>query len=189
MNPDLVVLPSKASREKTVSPACQGIGGVRDLRGLRVPLGRRVSRALTSWDLPEKTEGPEGTEGPGYREYAETPENQARKEPPVEAYDRWVPSVPWVFRESRESPALLGVPEGTERTASLGPEATTAAPVRPESPESAATEERTADQDRKARQDTLEVWAHQEPRESPATREGPVFEASPAFLDQTALMG
>lgn len=189
VSPDLVVLPSKASQEKTVFPACPEIGGVRDLRGLRAPLGRRVSRASTSWDLLEKTEGPEETEGPGSREYAETQESQATKEPPVEACDRWVPSVPWAFRESKGSPALRDVQEGTARTASLGPEATTAAPVRPESPESAATEERTAGQDWKAHQDTLEIWAHQETRESPATREGPVSEAFPAFLDQTALMG
>lgn len=185
-NPGLVVSPSRGNREKTAFPVCPETGDLRDLRGLRVPLERRVNRVSLSWDLLETTEGPGETEDPGCREYAETPENLARKELPVEACGRWAQSVPWAFRESREILARLDVPEGTDRMATPGPEETTAAPVPPEFPERAATEGRTADQVRKAHRDSLEVWAHQETRENLVTRESQVSEASLEFLDQTA---
>lgn len=181
-------MPSRVNREKTASPACPEIEDVRDLKDLRDRGETQVNRVSMSWDLPVTTEGPEETEDLGYRVYVETPENQARKEPPVEACARSVPSGPWVFPESKENPVPPDVPEETERTGSLDPEETTAALVPQEYPESVETGERTAGQVRMARQDSQEAWAHQEPRERLVTREGPVFQDSPVFLDQTDLM-
>lgn len=95
---------------------------------------------------------------------------------------------PWVFPESKEIPVPLDVPEETERTGSQDPEETTVALVPPEYLESVESGERTAGQVRMARPDSQEAWVHQEPRERPVTREGPVCQDSRAFLEQTDLM-
>lgn len=185
-SPDLVASPSRVNQEKTAFPACPETGDARDPRAPRDPLERGVSRVSTSWDPPERTEGPDETEGLGYRESAVIPENQERRAPPAGECAGSAPWVPWAFRENRETPAPPDDPDATARTASPDPEETTAAPALPERPGSVATAERTADQARTARRDSLEVWAHQEPREKLVTKEGLVFKASLVFLDQTA---